>query len=330
MAEVSLYDENRKKPAPQEPEFMPGHMMDKIEQVGENTVQRYVTIKPSMCGYNTQFVGYIGDVTWETVGLLCGINSFKAFDRHHIPTYLSFYFYQILGNDDFYLHRPSFGDRLKIVSSCYELGSESIVTFHRISYGDQDLPPVVSGEEFHHNRHDKCLYVQNFNRWIQRGEGGNENLCSASPAGFKYQHLPRLPTHLSPRIECDQARRAGGFQDHEGYVFLDENILPYTIDMTRDINGVGLLYFASYFAMADQALAFFWKKLKRTPRSFLDRKVTDQRILYVGNADAGTRLLLKSRRLRHKKTDHRYRFEINIMEEVSQRLLAIISMDLEE
>lgn len=311
-------------------DFIRAPEVDSIVQVDDHTIVRALTIKPSMCGYNAQLVGLIGDLTWETVGLLCGINSFKAFDPNGIPTYLSFYYYQILGDLDFHLHGLTFGDQLRVVSTCYGLGSESIVTLHRLCFKPQNLPDRVTMEEMIHNRYPACLYVQNFNRWVQRGDGGNENLSSASPQGFNYQHLPGIAAELSPRIVCDLARRTEKFTDPQGYVQRDELTVAYSIDMARDINGVGLLYFASYFAMTQRALVTLWQKQGRSPQSFFNRRVMNQRILFVGNADPGTRLSLKISHWLHENCPGKERFDVNIMEEERGRLLAIVAVYSEE
>ena len=61
----------------------------------------------------------------------------------------------------------------------------------------------------------------------------------------------------------------------------------YHVDPSRDLNGVGLLYFAAYFSIVDWALLQLWRRLGRSDRSFLERVVLDQQLCYLGNADAG-------------------------------------------
>ncbi|MEO0443972.1 MAG: LnmK family bifunctional acyltransferase/decarboxylase, partial [Pseudomonadota bacterium] len=266
---------------------------DQVIRVNDHTLVREVTIKPTMCGHNALLIAQIGDWTWDSVSRLCHVNAFTAKDSEGNPTYLSFYYYQLLGTEAFHLHMPSFGDRLQIVSSCFGSGSESVLTLHRISAVDRQLPPTLSTQEVLHERLPACLYVQNFNRWIQRGAAGNTALYTASPEGFQYQLLPEVSQEHSPRLAYDLARRQGAFPLEETYEKTDQWIIHYDVDMARDLNGVGVLYFASYFSIVDTTLAKVWLKVGRDARSFFSRVIKNQRVCFLGNTEAGTRLSIK-------------------------------------
>ncbi len=255
---------------------------------GVDTVVREEVVRPGMCGHNSLFVGQVGDWTWDAVSALCGVDALRATDPGGAPTYLSFYYYRIRGSRRFHLRTPTFGDRLRIVSRLFDFGTESVLTLHRISraeaaHGGFDV------DEFYRSADEDCLYVENFNRWITRSEArSNENLVRSSPTGFRHEHLPTLPDRYSPRQACHRARTRLTFLDEDAYrPDGPEWTVDYEIDVSRDLNGVGLLYFASYFAIVDWALLRLWRRLGRTDADFLARVLLDQQMCCLGNADGG-------------------------------------------
>lgn len=301
-----------------------------FSSVENNTTVRNVTIKPAMCGHNSLFVGQIGDWTWETVNQLCDVNTFKAVDVQGTPTYLSFFYYHIIGDKTFNLRTPTFGDQLQIISTCFDFGSESILTLHRITKKEQELPSTFSINEFFVNRYPGCLYVQNFNRWVQRGVGGNKELYTASPLNFRYGHLDKLTPEYSPRNVYDFARRNGAFVHEESYQLMNEWTESYEIDMARDLNGVGLLYFASYFSIVDTVLGKVWRQMNRTVSSFLDRVELEKQFCFLGNTEAGVLLTIQIRRYMSEKDNNNERFDIQVIERETQRMLAIVALTFTE
>jgi probable biosynthetic protein (TIGR04098 family) len=264
-----------------------------------SVLTRTEVVRPAMCGHNALFVGQIGDWTWDAVSALCGTDVLRARDPSGAPTYLSFYYYRLRGSHRFHPQTPTFGDRLHVTTRLFDFGSESVLTLHRIERTRPGAPqpaprPVLEPAEFYAFGDQDCLYVENFNRWVTRSDArSNQDLVRSSPLGFRHGHLPGLPAAYSPRLACQRARsrltflaeesgehrRAGGpFQ------------ASYEVDPSRDLNGVGLLYFASYFSIVDWALLRLWRHLGRDDRSFLDRVVVDQQLCYLGNADAGSRV----------------------------------------
>lgn len=269
---------------------------------GTDTLTRREVVRPGMCGHNSLFVGQVGDWTWDAVSALCGVDTLRATDPSGAPTYLSFYYYRVRGSRRFHLRTPSFGDRLRVTSRLFDFGSESILTLHRITPDGGGTPggERVDVDEFYRFADPDCLYVENFNRWISRSAArSNENLVRSSPVGFRHQHLPGLPERYSPRVACHRARTGLSFLDPAGY--RPEGppwTVDYEVDISRDLNGVGLLYFASYFALVDWALLRFWRWLGRTDAAFLDRVVLDQQLCCLGNTDGGRILTMTLRRWR--------------------------------
>jgi probable biosynthetic protein (TIGR04098 family) len=289
-----------------------------------------------MCGHNSLFVGQIGDWTWDAVGTLCGTDVLRARDASGAPTYLSFYYYRIRASRRFHLRSPTFGDRLQVTSRLFDFGSESVLALHRIARspdrGDERAGNPLDASEFYAFADEDCLYVENFNRWIARSEArSNEGLVRSSPTDFRHRHLPALPEEYSPRRATDLARTRLTFLDHAvgGYRADDEALtVEYEIDASRDLNGVGLLYFASYFSIVDWALLRLWRRLGRSDRSFLDRVVVEQQLCCLGNADAGCVVAVTLQRWRVVGDDCQEVINVVLRDQNAGRALAVCTLHL--
>lgn len=298
-------------------------------------------VRPAMCGHNSLLVGQIGDWTWDAVSAACGTDVLRARDRTGVPTYLSFYYYRIRGGRGFHLRTPTFGDELAVQSRVFGFGSESVLTLHRIgrTEGGADgagYRPLAGGavpidpDQFYAATDDGHLYVETFNRWIARSrDGSNEELVRSSPVGFQYAHLPRLPDRYSPRLPCQRARSELTFRRNPGVGPVPPELaLTYEVDPSRDLNGVGLLYFASYFSIVDWALLRLWRELGRTDHSFLERVVVDQQLCYLGNADAGGVIAISARRWLPATAGDPEVVDIVLRERGSRRLLAVCTLSI--
>ena len=300
----------------------------------DGSVGRLLTIKPGMCGHNSLFVGQVGDWTWETVSEVCGTDAFNAVDDRGRPTYLSFYYFRVRSGGRLHVGSLTFGDRLETTSRVFGFGSESVLTLHRIRRvtPGAELKPEqgLDIDEFFAARQPDCLYVQNFNRWVTRHRAdSNEGLISSAPTDFQHAHLPQLPAVYSPRVVYGTARSRHTFHDPldpewTELVVADEVECP--IDITRDINGVGLLYFAAYFSIIDGALLKMWRNQGRPDRRFLDRTVLDHQLCYLGNADAGAVLRIRLRSWRRRDDPAEERWNAVVEEATSGRCLAVCTL----
>src|SRR5215472_14494696 len=106
----------------------PSHVIGDVVETGASSVYRRVTVKPAMSGRNSLFVGQIGDWTWDAVTALCGTNVFNATNASGAPTYLAFYYFHLRGSPVLHSAGLTFGDRLEVVSTPFNFGSESILT----------------------------------------------------------------------------------------------------------------------------------------------------------------------------------------------------------
>ncbi len=303
-------------------------------RAGTSSVFRSVTVKPAMSGHNSLFVGQIGDWTWDAVSALCDTNVFSATNANGAPTYLAFYYFHIKSSPTLHLTSLTFGDRLETASTLFSCGSESILTLHRIrreSPGIHSTEPVDL-EEFYEFPHKDCIYVETFNRWIARSRANtNQDLIRSSPVGFKYAHLDSLPDRYSPRQACTNARVQHTFHDPEspGFACVVEDFhAEYRVDITRDINGVGLVYFAAYFSIIDGAILKLWRHLGRSAQSFLDRIVLDHKLGYFGNAELDSMLHITLKMWRSTVDAALEAFNTVIRESTTGRVIAVSTIQI--
>ncbi len=294
-------------------------------------LRRDVRVLPSMCGHNPALYARIGDWTWDTVAELCGVDVSRAQSVSGAPTYLSFFYYRLRGSDIAHPHALRFGDELTVTSTSFDFGSEAVHTVHRIGPREGErTQPTIDLTEFYEDRRDDCLYVENMNRWISRSEAGsNQGLEVSSPASFRHTDLPRLPGAYSPRQDCAKARKSRSFHP-EGVpdaTRTAEVAERFTVDVASDLNGVGLLYFASFFTYVDRAVLRLWRERGRDSASFLAKRIVDLRLCYFGNADAGQSLLATARLWQHASYRGHETAEVVICDD-NDRLLAVAAVEL--
>jgi len=152
---------------------------------------------------------------------------------------------------------------------------------------------------------------------------GQQGLCSATPEGFHFQRLPGVPPDLSPRQHYDEARQRGHFAHPVDYRSLTTYQFSYSVDVSRDFNGVGLLYFSTFFSIVDKTVSAVWEDLGRSYQEYFDRRVTAERVLFLGNADAGALLSLNATLRARPDQSGPEHLDIQVVERATGRLLAI-------
>jgi probable biosynthetic protein (TIGR04098 family) len=300
-----------------------------------NSLYRRVTLTPSMCGHNCLFLAQVADWTWETVSTVCGTDMYQEKNENGLPTYLSFFYLRMCAGPSVQMHQFTFGDVIDVTTTAFNFGTESMLTLHRIERASPGSAPPrpVDPVEFYERRDDRCLYVESINRWITRSRpASNEALVKSSPAGIAVRHLPVLPDRYSPRLSYDTARKAETFHDvasPEYEPVVEEFVVDYTIDAARDLNGVGLVFFASFASMIDSSLLKLWKHLGRDVPSFLNRVVHDRRICYTANAEIDSALRLTLRSWRRRDDPREEIFNIVMREPARDRLILVSTLKIQ-
>ncbi len=291
----------------------------------EQDLRASYLVTPSMCGHNSLLIGRIGDWTWQLVGEACDVDVLRARTADGQPTYLSFCYYRVVGSRRFHLRTPGFGDRLSVRSQVYSLGSsQSVVTLHEVRRTESAAGPLTATEFFRFPDPD-CLYVEHYNRWVSRtATESNRDLVRASPVSSRHDRLPTLDLELSPRLPFRRGLTTGTPRA-EPLAAADSLRLTFPVDITRDLNGAGLLYFASYFSLVDRAVLAWWRHQGRSTASFLARITLDQQLCLIGNADADTMLSVDVSGVGAGGVN---RLDVRITEEHSGRMIAVCALDI--
>lgn len=306
-------------------------LFTQAERVGPAAVRRLVTVAPGMCGSLKALAVCAGDWTWETVGAVCGLDVPNACDTDGRPSYLAFYYVRI-SSGSVQVRQFTFGDRLEVQSRVFEAGPLSVLTVHRIrrvSELDPESSELFGVEEAFLRPRADCVYIENFNVWLGRGAaGGNVGLVYVPPVGFTQAQLPRVPSWYSPRAVCAAARYAQVLPDPaaDGWEPAGPEVrVEHAVDVVDDVNGVGLLYFASFFSIAERVQLRRWRSLGRSSSSFLDRRVEDFRICYLGNADLDSTLSLRLGTTRHPSDLAREKSDLVVLDVSTDRVIAVVS-----
>jgi probable biosynthetic protein (TIGR04098 family) len=264
-----------------------------LTEADDGWLERVELVTPAMCGHNSQFISQLGDWTWDAVGAFCHMDPYTAVGSDGSPAYLSFSYFRVTASSGLCAEQLTFGDMLRVRSKVLSCGGDSVLTLHQVrrdrETGDSDAMsrPECDVTDFFRYDMPGSIHVENFNRWISRSrQDTNHTLRRAAPADFQAHHLDRVSDAHTPRRVFAQARRAAGFRAQGEPVPQERLSLSYRVDASRDLNGVGLLYFASYFSIVDWAALRMWQSLGRPVRRFLRRRVLDRQLCFIANADA--------------------------------------------
>lgn len=246
------------------------------------------TAWPSLSAGPAVLVARLGDWTWEQVAQTYAVDVLAARTADHAPAYLSFHYCRYRATPIFHLGSPGFGDCLDVASLVLAAGPQSTLTLHCVT---RDGPPShMSANDFFAAVPAGELRVEHLNRWITPGPTSNTQLTATTPVGFNPAGARPVDAPWPGRRRIRRARALTTFR-HDAAVPAGEPCeLGYTVDVARDLNAVGLLYFATYHGVVDWAVWRAWSCWGRRNSDFLSRCVVDQELLYLGNADAGSEL----------------------------------------
>ena len=138
-------------------------------------------------------------------------------------------------------------------------------------------------------------------RWIRSSnvfiyqERGPSKLSVSIPATLDYSKIRELDDQPDSLDLCRQARARGAFWDpapEDQPLFAGRKEFVYRIDIDRDLNGAGLVYFANFISFLDLAEREILSSLPDpAPAELLDaRSPYRRRTGYFGNAQATDRL----------------------------------------
>jgi len=215
---------------------------------------------------------YAGHFQWQSIAAAAGLPLSTLRTTGGGEVYASFYYIEILIPEAAPLESFRLDDTVRFaiaLRSFKNVAFEGRVNFDR---------PERLGET--------SPFIRFANIFITP-EKGNSRLRVAPPAQADFRDLPPLPNEENPYQLTRAASESGSLG------LIDEAWPPvtsyehrYTIDIDRDTNGAGLVYFANYVAFMDTA-----ERLALDGRA-PERSLRHRRIAYYGNADVNDTLTI--------------------------------------
>jgi epothilone synthetase B len=263
---------------------------------------RSLTVPLSMSGPESRWIAAVGDWSWDFVNRHCGVNVFHARNSEGKPSYLAFCYIRMLGSHSFPCNAIPLGAELDLTSTGFRGSSESLSVVHQIRRKDAPFTSRPSYDDLLSAPDESSLHIETFNRWLVRSqEHDNADLSRSAPPEFRNEHLPPIPDALHPwrRYRPALDRLSFHCDDDPWEEAAPPAAQPYLVDPDRDLNGVSLLYFATYFDLFQVGARDAAIRAGLSPVMFRQRAVLEQEVVYAGNANAGEQLEILSRARRH-------------------------------
>lgn len=223
---------------------------------------------------------------------------------------------ETLGGTRSALIRDDAGERLYATFFFLELNLSPEMPLS--AFGENDSISFVA--DLSHYSHvyldGRYTLYNNSNHWIRASnvfiyqERGPSKLSLAVPVNVEFRGMPELAEQPDSLALCRQAKANGSFSDSkpgEIELYAGEREFVYQIDVDRDLNGAGLVYFANFISFLDLAERRVLSEFEDpVPASLLDARSTYyRRIGYFGNAQSTDRLhILVKTRLQNRQNSH--------------------------
>jgi probable biosynthetic protein (TIGR04098 family) len=225
-------------------------------------------------------VAATGDIRWSDLGSLTGVPASRHRDVEQRAVYASFYYVGVDAAPPHGLAAYAPDDDVEIVSTLSRFGRSMLDGTHHV-YAAGMLPQRLPGEL------PPSLTVRLSNVLVSEGSGPDD-LRITTPANADLEAVPATATEPDSYRLIREARAAGRFFAPAAGaepLWRGEREVVYRINADRDVNGVGLVYFANYIAFADYAERSALEAADCFPPDALNRRVTLRRRMgYYGNA----------------------------------------------
>jgi len=221
-----------------------------------------------------------GDLRWSDIGAASGIPASQQRDSEGRAVYASFYFAEVTGFGERGLATFAPDDQIEIISTRTRYGRTMLDGEHRLYRAGQlpaELPAVLP----------EAPRVRLSNVFVCEGKGPDD-LRITSPANARIEEIPASESEPDSYAIIRAARRAGHFYaapSDATALWEGARTVVYRIDPDRDLNGVGLIYFANYVSFMDYAERVALEESGAYSTTDLDGRATlRRRIGYYGNA----------------------------------------------
>lgn len=156
-------------------------------------------------------------------------------------------------------------------------------------------------------------------------DAGNSALRVAPPANANFSRLPSLPNDENPYQITKAAEESGelGLIDMHTWqpVAGEAAEVRYTIDVDRDTNGAGLVYFANYVAFMESAERQAMQSGGFTYAQAVGRSLLRRRLGYYGNAAVDDTVRTRVSLFRHRHDARRIAARFAMYRESDDRLV---------
>lgn len=234
---------------------------------------------------------HTGHLYWTSIARAIGqpLSSLRTLNGEEV--YATFYFIEERFPDHALVNAFKLDDRLRVavfLRAFKNMAVEGqILLDHEAPLMEsiatlKDVPSSVAAARHPHIRFGNIFITP---------AGGNSNLKVAPPGNADFSAFLPLPNEENPYHLTKLAEQTGSLGLLDGaWKCVDTTqdfTVPYTIDLDRDSNGAGLVYFANYIAFMDFAERTAMRA--NSQRLFSDKEIDGRavqwrRVAYYGNA----------------------------------------------
>ena len=232
---------------------------------------------------------FVGEIRWNHIAQFAGVPSRKLCDETGERLYATFYYVETLFPRQTPMAAFGENDRFTVVSTLRSFGNSILDGFHFFypaGWPEEKKIPLLNGR----NAADMGIpYVRTSNIFVKMLQGATW-LKKSRPAQRGMDDIPRLAEvpDSYPRIKKAEEEDRFRLTPEAGSALTPGKVrIEYQIEPDRDLNGVGLLYFANYPMILDIAERKCLRENARLPLSndLLDlRTLVHRESAYLGNA----------------------------------------------
>jgi probable biosynthetic protein (TIGR04098 family) len=274
--------------------------------------------------FEAALLAHAGDLRWRDLCAATGVPASEQRDADGYRVYASFYYVAVEEFPPAGLGAFGPDDRLEVVSTLTRWGRSMLDGEHAL-YREGTLPSALPALL------PPAPRVRLSNVFVREG-AGPDDLRVTTPVSGRLDDVPASATEPDSYRLVKEARQRGSFFEKPGDatpLWGPEPVrVSRPIDPDRDVNGVGLVYFANYVTFADAAeRAALVEHGGFTPVALDARRTLRRRIGFYGNAQRHDVLHVDVAAWRLSSPDVRLLVDCQIRRGADDRLIAVTSVE---